>query len=94
MISMTEPKRKNTDAAQRINRQDNQSNQIRSSQNQIESINKSSHTGTHGNEPNTAHRNEEHTHHTKVHSTHIYIEHSEIDNIEEIDKHHKDRHSE
>jgi hypothetical protein len=50
--------------------------------------------GEHGNVPNTAHRNEEHTHHTEVHSTHIYIEHSEIDTIEEIDKHHKDRYSE
>ena len=44
MISMAEPKRKNTDAAQRINRQDNQSNQIRSSRNKLNQS--TSHIGT------------------------------------------------
>ena len=31
----------------------------------------------------TAHRNEQYTHHTEVYRTHRYIEHSEIDTIEE-----------
>ena len=38
----------------------------------------------------TAHRIEQYTHHTEVYRTHRYIEHSEIDTIEETDNHHRD----